>query len=242
MDAATTQPAQQTFWDPLLTMVTLDHIPSRQEFVNLMLDLGALQGLLLLGIGAVYLLCGWKASKALVVANAGVIGALLGTALGGMLDGPSMQVVGGIAGALLFGALAWPLMKYAIGVMGALAGSFVGFTMWNYVALLGGSQAPWQHAWAGALIGLISLGLLAFVLARETTIIFTAVEGAVFVVTGGLTLLLKFDSVHATLPGNLVSNMHLLPVLILVPALIGVAFQQTELAKKNKKKAKPAPA
>ncbi len=234
-----------TFWDQLLDLASLKGIPTREQFVSGLMNLDLLQCLLLVAIGVVYLLCGWKAFKVLVVANAAMIGALIGAFLGGMLKGPNTQAMGAIAGALLLGALAWPLMKGAVAVMGGLAGSFIGYGVWKYIAGVSGSLTLGDYAWAGGLIGLVALALLAFVIFRETIITFTSLQGAVLAVAGVLAILLMFSGVREPLSRHLVSNLHLLPILIAVPAVIGLGCQHAALVKKKRRKratAKPATA
>lgn len=242
----TTPPPEGTvnLWNQMLSLVVLKEIPSREEFVNALVSLGALQGLLLLVVGGLYLTCGWKAFKALVIINAGILGAVVGGALGGMVNGPSMQTIGAIAGGLLLGVLSWPLMKYAVAIMGGLVGSVLGYAIWDYAATVNGSLVPGQQAWAGALIGLVVLGMLAFVVFRESIILLTSLQGAVLAVSGGLGALMTVASIRESLRPDLIANVHLLPILVLVPAVIGVAFQHAELAKKARKKAskQPAPA
>ena len=226
------------FWEKLAAM---NEIPTRQEFADGLVELGALQGVLLIAVGLVYLVCGWKAVKVLVIANAGVLGSLIGAYLGGrLLGGDGGQIIAAVALGVLLAALAWPLMKQMVGVMGALAGGFLGYGIWAYVAALSGSPSPAAHAWAGALIGMLTLGLLAFVIFKETSVVFTSVQGSVLAISGLLSLLMKFSALRDTLHMNLVENVHLLPVLIAVPALIGMTLQNTELVKKARKKAKPA--
>ena len=224
------------FLDQIVAVVQLEQVPTRQEFVNGLVGLGLFQGLLLLVFGVVYLLSGWKAFKAMVVANAAVLGALIGVALASHLENPNMRIIGAIAGALLLGVIALPLMKHGVAVMGALAGGFMGYVTWRYVAGVSGSQTLGQYAWAGALMGLVTLGLLAFMIFRQTIMIFTSVQGALMLVSGGLTILLKFSALREPLQQNLSGNIHLLPVLVAVPAVIGLAHQNASLAKKNKKK------
>ena len=234
-------PVEPGFLEQINALACLKQMPTRQEFVDSLIGLGAVQGLLLLAIGVVYLLCGWQVFKILVVTNAAMLGAVIGVFLAGRLDGENvhnMRLILAIAGALLLGATAWPLMKHAVGVMGALAGGFLGYGLWHYAAGFSDSKVLADHAWAGALIGLIGLGLLAFVIFKETIIIFTAVQGALLAVCGVLTMLLRFESVSEPVQRNVIHNAHLLPVLIGVPLAVGLAVQNAGFAKKQKKKAK----
>lgn len=238
MTEATTQPAYAGLWNRLTAILSQGELPTRDRYVDLLVNMSGLEAVFLVAIGAVYLLCGWKVFKALVIANACLIGAVLGGLVGARLTGQSMTIIGAAAGAALFGVLAWPAMKYAVALMGGLAGSFIGFGLWTYVASISGSEAPAQYAWAGALLGLVTLGMLALVVFRESIIFFTAFQGALLVVTGASAVAMNIDSVRGPLSRGIVNNIHILPVLIIVPTLIGLVFQHSGLAKKKRKKAK----
>jgi len=120
--------------------------------------------------------------------------------------------------------------------MGGLAGSFLGYSLWHYLTTILDKPTLNQHAWAGALIGLIVLGMLAFIIFQLTVIVFTCVQGAVMTVAGMLAMVLKYQPTSEGLQDHLNDNPHLLPLLIAVPALIGFAIQYTAAAKKEKKK------
>ncbi|MDY6914660.1 MAG: hypothetical protein SVT52_09435 [Planctomycetota bacterium] len=229
----TTLPAPE--WS-FIKKISCLQVPTTSEYVGYLETLGALQAVLLLACGLVYLLQGWKVFKILVVVNAAVLGVLAGAQLGGMLGGRNMPLFGAIACALLFAALAWPLMKFAVSIMGGLVGSFLGFGLWRYITDATGRVDLNQYAWTGALIGLLTLGLLAFVIFRQVIVIFTSVQGAVLAVSGIVSVLLKYPSIHEELAEALNTNNRLLPLLIAVPAVIGFAFQQVALGKKRKKK------
>ena len=237
MAATPTTMPQDEFWGPLVSLVSLREIPTRADFISKLSELGAPQGILLVILGLVFLLNGWKSFKILVLFNAALLGALVGNALGGLLDGPNMTAIASIAGAVLFAVLAWPLMKMAIGLMGALAGSFLGYGLWNYIADLSGSETLGQNDWAGALIGFLLFGMLAFVIFQKTLIIFTSLQGSLLIVSGCLAVLMKLDQLRPSLENHLTNNVHLLPLLILLPAVTGFVHQQAGVSKKKKKKA-----
>lgn len=241
MPAETSQlPIQADLWDQILNMASLKGLPTRGEFMDALANLGTLSCVLFLAIGVVYMFCGWKAFKVLVVANAAVIGALAGSVVAGLLDGQNTRMIAAIAGALLLAALALPLMKHVVGLMGALGGAFVGYWLWGYIGAMGESPVQGQYAWAGAVIGMVAMGLLAFVIFRESIMLLTSLQGALLAVSGGLALLLKFDAFKPQIVKHMVDNVHLLPVLVVVPALVGLASQHSAATKKAKKKAKLA--
>jgi len=213
-----------------------------QHAVSQLAGMDTLTAVLVLGAGLIYLLQGWKIFKILVVVNAAILGVLVGNYLGGLLQGEKMPLFGSLAGAVLLGVLAWPLMKYAVSAMGALAGSFMGYALWHYLVHAVGSGQLDRYAWVGALLGLVTLGLLAFVIFRIVIEVFTSVQGAVCAVAGILALLLKFDRTSESLKEALTGNLHLMPLLVIVVAVIGFALQHAGLGMKGKKKPEPAKA
>ncbi|MCD6365248.1 MAG: hypothetical protein J7M14_05180 [Planctomycetes bacterium] len=243
---ASQPPVEADFWDQIINMAALKGLPTRAEFMQALTTLGTLQCVLLLAVGVVYMLYGWKAFKVLFVANAAVIGALAGLIVAGALDGQNTQLLGAIAGGLLLAALALPLMKHVVGLMGAIGGAFVGYWLWGYIAAMrgivatGGTPLQGQYAWAGAVIGMVAMGLLAFVIFRESIMFLTALQGSLFAISGMVALLLKSEVIKPKLMEHMVNNVHLLPVLILVPTVIGLVSQHSAATKKEKKKAKPA--
>lgn len=221
--------------------LTLPDIPSQNEAVDYLLGLssseyGAVMAMLLFACGLVYMLQGWKIFKVLVVINAAVLGAVVGGHIGAFLRGANTWLYTGIAGGLLLAVLAGPLMKYAVSLMGGLAGSFLGYGLWNYVVNMVDRPEVAQYAWVGALIGLITLGLLAFVILQAVVTILTSVQGSVMTVSGIVALLMKYEPLRQSLENPLRDNNHLAALLLGVPAVIGVAFQYSSAAKKAAKK------
>ena len=53
-------------------------------------------------------------------------------------------------------------------------------------------------------------------------------------------MLLKYQPFSSKLETALIENVHLLPLLIVVPAVIGFAFQNVAVAKKARRKKKAA--
>ena len=219
----------------------LPEIPTQPQVVDWLVDLsqspyGPIMAMVLFACGLVYMLQGWKIFKILVVANAAVLGAVVGGHLGGMLRGENTWLYTGVAGGLLLAVLAGPLMKYAVSLMGGLAGSFVGYGLWNYVAHTTGGLAPPEFAWVGALIGLITLGLLAFVILQIGVMVVTSIQALNMTVCGIVALMMKYEPLRESLDGPLRENTHLVALLVGVPAVIGIAFQTSYAAKKAAKK------
>ena len=203
-------------------------IPSQDQLVDALLDLtnsqyGAVLAMLLFACGLVYMLQGWKIFKILVVANVAVLGAAAGSYLGSMARGENTWMYTSVAGAMLLGGLAWPLMKYAVSLLGGMVGSFVGYGLWHYVVNAADRPEMLQYGWVGALVGLITLGLLAFVILKFVVMLVTSIQGAVMALGGVLAMMLKYMA--ADLEGPLRENDHLMLILIGVPTIIGFVFQ-----------------
>jgi len=224
--------------DFIQKILALD-MPTQEEFLSFVHGIGPIEAFLLVICGAVYLLSGWKIFKALIVVNAAVLGTLGGYLLGTRISGggDNMPYYAAAAGGLVLAVMAWPLMKYAVSLMGGLAGSFVGYGVWLQVAETIGQDGA-RYAWAGALIGLITLGLLAFVIFRFTIMVFTALQGAAMLVTGLMTLAMQIDAVRDSLESALESNRALLQILLVVPAVVGFVLQNAAASKKARAKKK----
>jgi len=222
------------FFDKIFSL----RMPEQAEFMSFLTSMGVIQGFLLIAVGVVYLLTGWKIFKTLVVVNAAVLGAYGGYIFGGNFQGENMPVFGAIAGALLLAVLAWPLMKYAVSLMGGLAGAFVGYGIWAHAAAALGRPGH-EFAWAGGLIGLITMGLLAFVIFRFVITVFTSLQGSAMMVSGLIAVALKVQSVSPRVMSALSGNKMLLHLLILAPAVVGFVYQNSAAAAKAKKKKPP---
>lgn len=218
-----------TLWEKL------SEIPSLNALVQYLDSQGPVPAVLVLALGLVALLLGWRFFKLVVLANATVMGALIGIKLGSMLQGENMWLLGMLLGGLLFAALALPLMKYAVSLMGALAGWCLGTGIWHYTTVLLGREGDLgQYSWTGGLIGTITLGLLAFVIFKMVVMVFTSFQGSVMVMAALLALLTRFEPARQTVQGFL-DNPHVPPLLVTVPAVIGFALQHNG-SKGGKKK------
>ena len=220
-------------FDQLLTA----EVPTQETILNYFQTASWLEGIALLACGVVYLLYGWKAYKPLVMVNAALVGAILGAHLGGMYEGgKNMTAIGAVIGSVALMLVCLPFRKYAVSVMAGLAGALMGFAFWNTVAEAIGQPSFSEYAWAGALIGLIGLGLLAFVALRPTVMVFTCVQGGVMIIGGLMTLLFKFSSPRDEIESWLHGTPMLLALSIFVAVIIGLAFQYAAEMKQDKKK------
>ncbi len=172
---------------------------------------------LLIGGGLVYLLYGWKIFKILVMINAAMAGAWIAYWLSQRFDiGWWLSPIGGI----VLAVLVWPLMRYAVCVMGGLAGALLGAFVARSLVLNN------SLVLAGAAIGLVALGLMAFIIFRQIVVGFTAVQGSLMTaagVIGGIAL--RFPEVAQNIQKGLFDRHYMLPVMVFIPALIGFVYQ-----------------
>ena len=178
--------------------------------------------------GLVCMLNGYKFYKPVTVLLALLMGASVGYALGQKIQAEA-HIVAGCLGALMAVAC-MPLMKYAVAVMGGLTGSFIGANAWTSAAKLmtekGQAGLAAEHAWIGALLGLVMFGMLAFVLFKLSVVMFTSVSGSTLAVLGGMALLLQVPEWRQSVIKGLSSHTIIMPLLVMAPALIGLILQQ----------------
>ena len=179
---------------------------------------GQLLAALLVGGGLIFMLYGFRLFRVLITINFGAAGGYLGFLLGERFGS---ALVGAGIGAVVFALVAWPMMRYAVALAGGAIGAYVGALAWEQLTL------PADLLWLGGLVGLITLGLLAFITLKPSVMAATAIQGSAMVVTGTLVLLsnqgdldVKF---HEAM--NPSEKPLLFLMLMLLPAAIGVVYQ-----------------
>jgi hypothetical protein len=191
--------------------------PEQGDLLNWCLNMGLGTGILLMLVGAVYLMYGWSLHKGLVTLNAAALGGFAGAWIG---DKAGYPLAACITGALVIALMTFPLRKWAIAIMGALCGIVVGVGVWRSVGL------DAEMAWAGAAIGLISFGLASFILIRGSLIMYTSIQGSMMFIIGLLGLIMKYQDVTPKVTHNMLTQPLILPVAVLVPTILGLVFQQ----------------
>lgn len=203
------------------------HWPAQGEFLQWCQNMSpGIATLLVLG-GLAYLVFGWYAHKWLVTVNAALIGAYMGAILG---NRAGSAAVGACVGAFVSAAIAFPLLKYAVAFMGGVYGAILGASMWQTANL-----HP-NLVWAGALSGLIAFGLLAFIVFRGSVIMYMSLQGSVMLILGLLGLIFKYQDLAPHLAQKMTVKPFLLPLSILIPALLGLIYQQTQYPAAEAKK------
>lgn len=231
-----------------------DTLASPDKLIPELAQLGTIWALVFVIMGMVCLLNGYKFHKALIVVLVVLMGAMLGYWMGLEIQGPPFVVAGCVA--TLLAVLALPLMNYTIALLGGLSGAFIGANLWaglgrvldQSAELKQSAQAdaaatgqpatggelvikaaeimPADSYWIGALIGLVFCGLAAFVLSKITIHLFTSVSGSTIAVFGVIALLLSIDPFSATVQQELTRSPLVVPLLVFVPAAIGIMLQK----------------
>lgn len=220
-----------------------DTLAQPQDLLMHLQQLSVVWATIFLAAGLVCLLNGYRFYKTVTIILALLIGACTGYYLGSKVE-QGYIVAGCLAALLAVGC--WPLMKYAVAAMGGLAGAFLGANAWSAVlATVETSARPdpaQQTYWIGALIGLIVCGMLAFILFKLSIVLFTAVSGATIAMLGGLALLLQVPAWREPITTSLQNNALVLPLLMIVPAVIGLIIQQSQPEPAKPAAASPKPA
>ena len=222
--------------------------PTREEFIGSLESLTTLQAAAAVALGIWYLFYGYKYFKAMVIINGAASGSLIGMYVSQIFfadAAPNTPLLMSLGGAVLLGALAWPMMKFTVGIMGALAGGIIGYAAWNFACSILANESMRQLAWVGGIIGMIVVGMVAFIIFRVSVMIFTGLQGAFMTVGGVISLLLANASMRESIRPAMVENNLLMMILFGVPAAIGFAIQYSTdaaAARKKNKSADKAPA
>ncbi len=240
--AAESQSPLQNLFDTVTAMFSRpDTLAQPEALVENLQTLSVVWAVVFLIVGLMCMLNGYRFYKIATVAIALLIGLFAGYWMGQQIEAPF--IVAGCLG-LLFGALAFPLMKFAVAVFGGIAGAFIGANLWAGIASALNkattTEIPVDAYWIGALVGLMLCGMLAFILFKLSVVLFTSVSGATIAVLGGLALLLSFEPWHDTIKSGLTASQLVIPLLVFVPAVIGLILQESWPDTQPAPAAKPA--
>jgi hypothetical protein len=191
-------------------------------------SLNWLQAVLGISFGAVYLLYGWRIFKILVVICFGLIGMFAGIEVGARFDA---EPLGGTVGLLLVAAISVPLMRWGVSILGAAAGGVLGAGIWYAVGL------PEEYILAGAVTGIVAGGMIGFIIFKIAVMLFTSLGGGLLISVGLLALFYQYEQIQEP-PTEKVKELlyqenWFMPVMLLVPTIIGVLVQN-KLIKKSK--------
>jgi hypothetical protein len=198
---------------------------AKLSLYELISDLHWLYAMLLLSVGVVYMLYGWRIFRALVVISFGFMGMFLGMLSADKLSTNDHALMwGGIIGMALFASIAVPLMKWCVSILGAMAGGILTSGIW--IALdLSDTYLP-----AGFIVGFIAGGLISFIMLKVSVMLFTSLGGSLITVTGLLALLNQYD-VRVSDPMTfytynlILTHSWFLPLAVVIPTIGGMLLQ-----------------
>ncbi len=198
----------------------LDILNHPDELLNALSNVHIVWSSVIAVIGTLCVLNGYKWHKYVVVACAFLLGLALGHLLSKQM-GNSPIVMGAVG--LLFAVIATPMLRFAVAIFGGLTGSFIGANVWTAV-----SDSPDAHI-AGAAMGFIAVGMLAFIMFRVVIVLFTSIGGAAMGVMGLVALLLHVPGWQESIKNALNDHDLLLPLLVGVAAVTGLVIQHTQM-------------
>ncbi len=226
--AESQSPLKNLFDTVTATFSRPDALAQPEALVENLQALSVVWAVVFLIVGLLCMLNGYRFYKVSTVAIALLIGLFAGYWVGEQIQAPF--IVAGCCG-LLLAAVAFPLMKFAVAIFGGVTGAFIGANLWAGIASAinksADTQIPVDAYWVGALVGLMLCGMLAFILFKLSIVLFTSVSGATIAVLGGLALLLSFEPWQDSIKSGITASQLVVPLLVFVPAVIGLILQET---------------
>ena len=194
----------------------LDVLNHPDALTDIVRQINFVWALIFIILGGLSVLNGYRWHKGIIIVLAGLSGIWAGMALGSQV-GDAMIAAACLS--ILFAILAWPLLKYSVAVFGGLAGAFAGANLWTAIGL----QSDMHQM--GALIGLVTVGMLAFMAFRAVVVMLTTVGGASLLVFGALASMMYIDSWENALANSLQSKPLIVPLIVACIAGIGAVIQ-----------------
>ena len=221
------EPAKSSVFDVVTNIFANgDALANPDQLVEALQRMSVVWAVIFFISGLLCLFNGYRFYKVATVLLALFIGVFLGYALGKRIG--AQWIVAGCTGALL-ATVCFPLMKFAVAALGGVTGAYVGANTWSAVAQITANpeSTAAENYWIGAIIGLILCGMLAFILFKLSIIFFTSISGSTIAVLGFIALLLQFPIFQENVASSLKAHASIIPLLVLVPALIGLILQET---------------
>lgn len=202
-----------------------------EHYTPLLADMPLLWALVFVIVGALCVVYGYRSHKIVITVIAALAGVWAGLSMGETLGDPTITAV---CAALLFGVLSWPLLKFQVALFGGLCGAFAGANLFTTIGLAmeksntqipGGVEAIKNSPYLGAFVGLVVIGMMAFLAFRAVVILFTTILGATLLVSGGLAALMSHDAWATSLQEGMNSKPLMVPVVVTVISVIGTTVQ-----------------
>jgi hypothetical protein len=180
--------------------------------------LDVVEALTFISFGIVCLFYGWRIFKILVTICFGLLGMLVGIWANQQLIGGNVIWLAMIC-ILFFAILSIPLMRWGVSLLGALSGGIL--TAGATMALGLNDQ---RLLLAGGLVGLVAGGMISFIIFKVAVILFTSLGGSGLIVIGFLAVLYR-NTDPKKLEMFVFDYRWFLPVMVLVPMIIGAVLQ-----------------
>lgn len=201
-------------------LTRLDILNHPAELLDALASMHIVWASSLVVVGALCVLNGYKWHKYVIVLCAFLGGLGLGHLLAKQMN-ESRVVMAAIG--LLCAVIATPMLRIAVAVFGGLTGAFIGANAWTAF-----SSSPDAHL-AGAGMGFIALGMLAFIMYRLVIVLFTSIGGASMAVLGMITLMLHVPAWEGSVRTSLAQNQTVVPLLVAVAAVTGFVIQHSTM-------------
>lgn len=200
----------------------MDILTRPAELLDLLSQMSFVTAAVIVVVGVLCVLNGYRWHKWLVMALAFMFGLGLGHLLS---EHVGKSAIVAVALGLLCAIVATPMLKVAVALFGGLTGAFIGANAWT---ALNGS--PPDASWVGAAMGFIVLAMASLIVFRLVIVLFTSIGGGAMIVFGLITLLLHVDAWQSAVRDSLVANELMIPLLVAVAAVAGFVVQQSRVS------------
>ena len=206
--------------DSVASMIDfLDILTRPEDLMNLLGSLGIVWGGILLVVGILCVINGYRWHRWVIIVCAFLCGFALGYVLSKHMEQPYVVAA---ALALMAAVISNPLLKFSVALFGGLTGAFIGANIWTGLGL------PGDAHWAGALMGLILVGMASFLMFKHVVVFFTAMSGGAMTVCGAIAILLYVPDMRESVARLFTNNQILVPLLITVAGVIGLVIQEQQ--------------
>lgn len=193
-----------------------DFLTDPRAMTDVLSQVHIVWSLIFVVVGGLCVMNGYRWHKGLILILAAILGIYAGTVLGERIGGTNVVAA---CAAVLFAVVAWPMMRYSVALFGGLAGAFAGANVWTACGFPGG-----QHQY-GAVIGLVIVGMLAFMAFRGVVILLTTIGGASMLIMGVLAALMQIDSWRGGMTDAMNTNKLIIPIITASSAIVGAIYQ-----------------
>ena len=187
-----------------------------EKLAQVLTDLNIVWAVIFMVLGGICVFNGYRWHKLVIVLLAGLGGVWAGVEFG---DSIGAQTIVATSLGLLAAMLAWPLLRYAASLFGGLAGAFAGANIWTAIG-----QPPEQH-YVGAIVGLIIVGMLAFLAFRGVVVILTTVGGATLLTLGSISAMIEVEAWRTAIINSMTEHPVVVPFIVGSVAVIGAVLQ-----------------